>query len=86
VLYTSPHHLLGTAVEVTKCEYYCSNRTGPCFQTSASPRGTIATAYDARDSGSGAESGYVQLEYLNVTVLRRGVGELRVVAGRAPAC
>jgi hypothetical protein len=28
----------------------------------------------------------VELEYLDVTVLRRGVGEVRVVAGRAPAC
>jgi hypothetical protein len=28
----------------------------------------------------------VKLEYLDVTVLRRGVGEVRVVAGRAPAC
>jgi hypothetical protein len=28
----------------------------------------------------------LQLEYLDVTVLRRGVGEVRVVAGRAPAC
>jgi hypothetical protein len=28
----------------------------------------------------------VQREYLDVTVLRRGVGEVRVVAGRAPAC
>jgi hypothetical protein len=33
-----------------------------------------------------AESNEVQLEYLDVTVLRRGVGEVRVVAGRAPAC
>jgi hypothetical protein len=30
-------------------------------------------------------SNYVKLEYLDVTVLRRGVGEVRVVAGRAPA-
>jgi hypothetical protein len=29
---------------------------------------------------------HVKLEYLDVTVLRRGVGEVRVVAGRAPAC
>jgi hypothetical protein len=28
----------------------------------------------------------VKLEYLDVTVLRRGVGEVQVVAGRAPAC
>jgi hypothetical protein len=28
----------------------------------------------------------LQLEYLDVTVLRRGVGEVRVVVGRAPAC
>jgi hypothetical protein len=28
----------------------------------------------------------VKLEYLDVTVLRRGVGEVRVVVGRAPAC
>jgi hypothetical protein len=28
----------------------------------------------------------VKLEYLDVTVLRRGVGEVRLVAGRAPAC
>jgi hypothetical protein len=28
----------------------------------------------------------VKLEYLDVTVLRRGVGEVRVVAGRTPAC
>jgi hypothetical protein len=28
----------------------------------------------------------VKLEYLDVTVLRRGVGEVRIVAGRAPAC
>jgi hypothetical protein len=28
----------------------------------------------------------VQLECLDVTVLRRGVGEVGVVAGRAPAC
>jgi hypothetical protein len=28
----------------------------------------------------------VQLEYLNATVLRRGVGEIRVVVGRDPAC
>jgi hypothetical protein len=28
----------------------------------------------------------VQLEYLDVTVLRRGVGEVRVVVGRARAC
>jgi hypothetical protein len=28
----------------------------------------------------------VQLEYLDVTVLRHGVEEVRVVAGRAPAC
>jgi hypothetical protein len=27
-----------------------------------------------------------KLEYLDVTVLRRGVGEVRVVAGRAPTC
>jgi hypothetical protein len=29
---------------------------------------------------------YVQLEYLDVTDLRRGVGEVRVVVRRAPAC
>jgi hypothetical protein len=28
----------------------------------------------------------VKLEYLGVTVLRSGVGEVRVVVGRAPAC
>jgi hypothetical protein len=28
----------------------------------------------------------VKLEYLDVTVLRRGVGEVRVVEERAPAC
>jgi hypothetical protein len=28
----------------------------------------------------------VKLEYLDVTVLRRGVGEVRAVVGRAPAC
>jgi secreted trypsin-like serine protease len=28
----------------------------------------------------------VKFEYLDVTVLWRGVGEVRVVAGRAPAC
>jgi hypothetical protein len=28
----------------------------------------------------------VQLEYLDVTVLRRGVGEIRAVVGRDPAC
>jgi hypothetical protein len=28
----------------------------------------------------------IYLEYLDVTVLRRGVGEVRLVAGRAPAC
>jgi hypothetical protein len=28
----------------------------------------------------------LKLEYSDVTVLRRGVGELWVVAGRAPAC
>jgi hypothetical protein len=28
----------------------------------------------------------VKLEYLDVTVLRRGVREVLVVAGRAPAC
>jgi hypothetical protein len=28
----------------------------------------------------------VQLEYLDTTVLRRGVGEIRVVVGRDPAC
>jgi hypothetical protein len=29
---------------------------------------------------------YVQLEYLDATVLRREVGEIRVVVGRDPAC
>jgi hypothetical protein len=29
---------------------------------------------------------FVKLEYLDVTVLRHGVGEVRVVVGRAPAC
>jgi hypothetical protein len=29
---------------------------------------------------------FVKLEYLDVIVFRRGVGEVRVVAGRAPAC
>jgi hypothetical protein len=29
---------------------------------------------------------FVKLEYLDVTVLRRGVGEVLVVAGRSPAC
>jgi hypothetical protein len=29
---------------------------------------------------------FLKLEYLDVTVLRRGVGEVGVVAGRAPAC
>jgi hypothetical protein len=29
---------------------------------------------------------HTKLEYLDVTVLRRGIGEVRVVAGRAPAC
>jgi hypothetical protein len=29
---------------------------------------------------------YIKLEYLDVTVFRRGVGEVQVVAGRAPAC
>jgi hypothetical protein len=28
----------------------------------------------------------IELEYLDVTVLRRGVGEVRVVVGRVPAC
>jgi hypothetical protein len=28
----------------------------------------------------------VRLEYLDVTVLRRGVGEVVIMAGRAPAC
>jgi hypothetical protein len=28
----------------------------------------------------------LQLEYLELTVRRREVGEVRVVAGRAPAC
>jgi hypothetical protein len=28
----------------------------------------------------------VQLGYLDVTVLQRGVGEIRVLVGRAPAC
>jgi hypothetical protein len=28
----------------------------------------------------------IQLGYLEVTVLRRGVGEVLVVVGRAPAC
>jgi hypothetical protein len=28
----------------------------------------------------------VKLVYLDVTILRRGVGEVRVVAGRGPAC
>jgi hypothetical protein len=28
----------------------------------------------------------VKLEYLDVTVLRRGVGEVLVVVGRTPAC
>jgi hypothetical protein len=27
-----------------------------------------------------------RVQYLNMTVLRRGVGEVRVVAGIAPAC
>jgi hypothetical protein len=31
-------------------------------------------------------SGCVKLAYLDVTVLRRGEGEVRVVEGRAPAC
>jgi hypothetical protein len=28
----------------------------------------------------------VQLEYLDATILRRGVGEIRAVVGRDPAC
>jgi hypothetical protein len=28
----------------------------------------------------------LQLQYLDATVLRRGVGEIRVVVGRGPAC
>jgi hypothetical protein len=32
------------------------------------------------------EANAVQPEYLEVTVLRRGVGEVLVVAGRALAC
>jgi hypothetical protein len=31
-------------------------------------------------------SNEIWLEYLHVTVLRRGVGEVRVVVGRDPAC
>jgi hypothetical protein len=36
--------------------------------------------------GHGEHYRHVQLKYLEVTVLRRGVGEVLVVAGRAPAC
>jgi hypothetical protein len=32
------------------------------------------------------EGNAVELQYLDVTVLRRGVGEVLVVVGRAPAC
>jgi hypothetical protein len=36
--------------------------------------------------GISLQEASLKLEYLDVTVLRRGVEEVRVVAGRAPAC
>jgi hypothetical protein len=38
------------------------------------------------DDGLTPFSVFVELEYLDVTVLRRGEGEVMVVVGRAPAC
>jgi hypothetical protein len=35
---------------------------------------------------TGLSNRAVELKYLDLTVLRRGVGDVLVVAGRAPAC
>jgi hypothetical protein len=49
-------------------------------------RRSIGSGGESSSMLTSVEANAVQPEYLEVTVLRRGVGEVLVVAGRALAC
>jgi hypothetical protein len=49
-------------------------------------RRSIGSGGESSSMLTSVEGNAVKPGYLDVTVLRRGVGEVLVVAGRAPAC